>query len=79
MLGPAHRSFRDVFLESAQAVLEFQGLGMGVTEISHRSAPFKAVIEKAQTNLHQLNSASETSGLWLSTRVAGRSSLRPLC
>lgn len=44
----------NVLLESAQAVLEYQGLGMGVTEISHRSAPFKAIIEKAEADLRQL-------------------------
>lgn len=44
----------NVLLESAQATLEYQNSGMGVTEMSHRSAAFKGIIEKAEADLRTL-------------------------
>ena len=44
----------DVLLEAAQGLLDFQGTGMGLTELSHRSGTFKAVVDQAEADLRQL-------------------------
>jgi phosphoserine aminotransferase len=44
----------DVLLEAAQGLLDFQGTGMGLTEVSHRSSTFKTVVDKAESDLRSL-------------------------
>ena len=44
----------DVLLEASQGLLDFQGTGMGLTELSHRSGTFKAVVDKAEADLRLL-------------------------
>jgi len=44
----------DVLLEAAQGILDFQGTGMGLTELSHRSGTFKSVVDKAEADLRSL-------------------------
>ncbi|KAK0560188.1 Phosphoserine transaminase [Tilletia horrida] len=44
----------DVLLVAAQAIVDYQGSGMGVTEISHRSSAFKQIIDKAEADLRAL-------------------------
>ncbi|CAD6889487.1 unnamed protein product [Tilletia controversa] len=44
----------DVLLVAAQAIVDYQDAGMGVTEISHRSSAFKAIIDKAEADLRAL-------------------------
>ncbi|UZJ55887.1 hypothetical protein CBS101457_005207 [Exobasidium rhododendri] len=44
----------DVLLEAAQGLLDYQGTGMGLTELSHRSGTFKAVVDKAEADLREL-------------------------
>jgi phosphoserine aminotransferase len=42
-------------LEQAQAeLLDYQGLGMSIMEMSHRSAPFGALMDKVETDLRRL-------------------------
>ncbi|MCO5555134.1 hypothetical protein L7F22_008675 [Adiantum nelumboides] len=43
-----------VLLEAAQGLLDFQGTGMGLTELSHRSSTFKAVVDSAEASLRAL-------------------------
>lgn len=40
---------QEVFEKSAQAILDFNGSGLSILEISHRSAAFVAVMEEART------------------------------
>jgi phosphoserine aminotransferase len=44
----------DVLLEAAQGLLDFEGTGMGLTELSHRSSTFKAVVDRAEADLRSL-------------------------
>ncbi|MDQ3101899.1 MAG: 3-phosphoserine/phosphohydroxythreonine transaminase [Bacteroidota bacterium] len=39
---------QEVFEKAAQAVLDFEGSGLSILEISHRSKPFEAVMSRAQ-------------------------------
>ena len=42
-------------LQEAQAdFLNYKGTGMSITEISHRSKPFEAIIAEAEANLKEL-------------------------
>jgi phosphoserine aminotransferase len=43
-----------VVKETAAAVLDFNGIGMGIMEMSHRSKDFDAVIKEAQSDLLQI-------------------------
>jgi phosphoserine aminotransferase len=44
----------DVLLEAAQGLLDYEGTGMGLTELSHRSGTFKSVVDKAEADLREL-------------------------
>ena len=50
---------REVFEQAAQAVLDFEGSGMSILEISHRSKPFEAVMAKAQGLVKELLGAPD--------------------
>ena len=50
---------REVFEQAAQAVLDFEGSGMSILEISHRSKPFEAVMAKAQGLVKELLDAPD--------------------
>jgi len=50
---------REVFEQAAQAVLDFEGSGLSILEISHRSKPFEAVMAKAQALVKELLGAPE--------------------
>ena len=39
----------EVFQKASEAIIDFDGLGLSLIEISHRSKPFVAVMEKAQS------------------------------
>ena len=39
---------REVIEKSAEAVLDFEGSGLSILEISHRSKPFEAVMANMQ-------------------------------
>jgi len=43
-----------VLLQAQAELLDYQGLGMSIMEMSHRSAPFGALMEVHETNLRQL-------------------------
>ena len=45
---------QEVFEKAAAAVLDFEGSGLSILEISHRSKPFEAVIAKAQALVKEL-------------------------
>lgn len=45
---------QSVLEKAAQAALDFNGMGLSLLEISHRSRPFKDVLEGAQTLVKQL-------------------------
>lgn len=49
-----------VLLEAAQGILDFDGTGMGLTEVSHRSGTFKKVIEAAEADLRALLNIPDT-------------------
>lgn len=44
----------EVFEQAAQAVLDFEGSGLSILEISHRSKPFEAVMAKARELVKEL-------------------------
>ena len=50
---------REVFEQAAQAVLDFEGGGLSILEISHRSKPFEAVMAKAQSLVKELLGAPD--------------------
>lgn len=50
---------REVFEKAAQAVLDFEGSGLSILEISHRSKPFEAVMAKAQSLVKELLGAPD--------------------
>lgn len=45
---------QEVFQKAAQAVLEFEGMGLSILEISHRSKEFVAVMEEARAVVKRL-------------------------
>lgn len=45
---------QEVFQKSAEAVLDFQGMGLSILEISHRSRAFVAVMEEVRTTIRHL-------------------------
>ncbi|MFD2744098.1 MULTISPECIES: 3-phosphoserine/phosphohydroxythreonine transaminase [Sphingobacterium] len=45
---------KDVFTEASQAVLDFNGTGLSILEISHRSKEFEAVITEAESLVREL-------------------------
>ena len=51
--GPAALP-ESVLREAAAEMLDFQGCGMSVMEMSHRSAAFKGIIEQAEADLREL-------------------------
>jgi phosphoserine aminotransferase len=50
---------REVFEQASQAVLDFEGSGLSILEISHRSKPFEAVMAKAQALVKELLGAPD--------------------
>ena len=44
----------DVMKEAADKMLDYEGTGMSVMEMSHRSGPFEKIIRDAETNLRDL-------------------------
>ncbi len=50
---------QEVFEKAAQAVLDFEGSGLSILEISHRSKPFEAVMANAQSLVKELLGAPE--------------------
>lgn len=45
---------QNVFQEAAQAVLDFNGIGMSILEISHRSKDFEAVMAEAEALVREI-------------------------
>ncbi len=50
---------QEVFEQASQAVLDFEGSGLSILEISHRSKPFEAVMAKAQGLVKELLGAPD--------------------
>lgn len=50
---------QEVFQKAAQAVIEFEGSGMSILEMSHRSKPIEAVMAKAQSLVKELLGAPD--------------------
>src|SRR5689334_18627093 len=46
--------------KSAEAILDFNGIGMGVLEISHRSKDFEAVLQNAKSLVKELLNVPDT-------------------
>lgn len=44
----------EVLMEAAQEMLDYQGTGMSVMEMSHRSKPFQKIIDEAEQDLRDL-------------------------
>jgi phosphoserine aminotransferase len=56
----------EVLQQASQAVLELDGIGLSLIEISHRSKEFVAIIEESQSLIHELTGlGSEYHVLWL--------------
>ena len=51
--GPSMLS-TDVVLEASKAFIDYQGLGIGVAELSHRSDTFKTILANAENDLRKL-------------------------
>jgi len=49
----------EVFAAASQAVLDFEGLGLSLLEISHRSKPFEAVMHEAEQLVRELLGLSD--------------------
>jgi phosphoserine aminotransferase len=63
--GPAALPL-EVLEEAGKALVDWQGGGMGVMEVSHRSKPFVAVAEQAEADLRELmNISAEYAVLFL--------------
>ena len=45
---------QQVFRKASEAVLDFNGTGLSILEISHRSAPFMAVMESAESLVREM-------------------------
>ncbi|MEO8734769.1 MAG: 3-phosphoserine/phosphohydroxythreonine transaminase [Flavobacteriales bacterium] len=50
---------QEVFEKASQAILDFDGIGMSILEISHRSKPFEAVMAKARQSVKDLLGAPD--------------------
>lgn len=50
---------QEVFQKASQAVLDFEGSGLSILEMSHRSKPIEAVMAKAQALVKELLSAPD--------------------
>lgn len=50
---------QEVFKEASQAVLDFEGMGLSILEISHRSPQFVAVLEEAESLMRSLLGISD--------------------
>ena len=44
----------EVLAEAAAEMMDYQGCGMSVMEMSHRSAPFQKIIDEAEEDLRDL-------------------------
>ena len=64
----------EVLREAAAEMLDYQGTGMSVMEMSHRSAAFKGIIEEAEADLRDLMNILTTTRC-CSCRVVQLSSL----
>ncbi|MEM9991710.1 MAG: aminotransferase class V-fold PLP-dependent enzyme, partial [Bacteroidota bacterium] len=54
---------QSVMQEAAAACVDFNGSGLSVLEISHRSADFKAVMEEAEALVRELLDVSDEYGV----------------
>lgn len=43
-----------VLLEASRGIIDYEGTGMGLTELSHRSSTFKNLLQEAENNLRKL-------------------------
>ena len=50
---------QEVFQQAAQAILDFEGSGLSILEMSHRSKPFEAVMARAQGLVKELLGAPD--------------------
>lgn len=53
----------EVFAEAAQGVLDLQGIGLSVLEISHRSPEFEAIIQEATQLVRELLNLDDAYGV----------------
>ena len=60
--GPASLP-RSVLLKAQQELLDWQGLGVSVMEISHRSAEYQAMANKAEKDFRQLMNINDDYGV----------------
>lgn len=43
-----------VLLEASQGIIDYEGTGMGLTELSHRSSTFQQLLQEAESNVRKL-------------------------
>jgi len=77
--GPAALP-RQVMSKAQEELLDWQGMGISVMEISHRSNEYQALAEKAETNLRKLlNIGDEHAVLFLAGGASIQFSNIPMC
>ena len=50
----------NVILEASKGFIDYEGSGIGVAELSHRSARFKTILSNAENDLRSLMTVSYT-------------------
>ena len=53
----------EVLKEVADEMMDYQGSGMSVMEMSHRSADFQKIIDEAEQDLRDLRSSAKSTSL----------------
>lgn len=70
---------QEVFKEASEAVLDFNGSGLSILEISHRSADFQAVIDEAYSLVRELLSLPDNYDLmFLQGGASGQFGMIPM-
>lgn len=70
---------REVIEESAQGALDFNGSGLSILEISHRSAAFSAVLEESEQLVRELMGLNDDYGvLFLSGGASSQFFMAPM-
>ena len=54
---------QEVISEAAEAIKDFNGIGLSLLEISHRSAPFEAVMDEAESLVREFMNLSDEYGV----------------
>jgi len=76
--GPATLP-EEVLVEAQSQLVDFQGAGMSLMEMSHRGKPYMAVQEEAEANLRKLmNISDDYAVLFLQGGASGQFAMVPM-